>query len=944
MANQPDKKENKNATRVLIEASQQGQKTAPVSLVTQNPTLASVLSKLVTPEIPSTVNHQGNREISNINLGMMRDASQQIGQKIDDADMVLELFPEMGLIKQIMVTMILAPKDMYQTELNFSAPTELLVTPIAPQLIEVVKKHFTINYPLEEKLYRILEDVLFSTGSWVEAVIPENSIDEQINGSTEITRESLSSFFDKDMSTKVVGWLGNSDHSPNAGKSVSQESISLESLFNPILNTPRVVDNTVKRSHENQTISFEGLTFTDDFTVLKVPKLLETLRTQRGDALMAQQSKGPAFEHFHSYSSENGVKTMSDSEVARLFYKNKTTRHIGQIKKIKTDSELSRSMVGEPLLQKLPSEAVIPVYTPGNEEKHVGYFVLLDAEGHPLTRQSSQYDESDLRSRLSGGTTNSLSSYLMKKASAKSDNCDANTFLDVARVYADIIEAEILSRLKNGIVGPGVTIARNEEVFRIMLARQLKKERVQALYMPLDLVTYFAYNYNDFGIGVSLLEQQKVLNSIRSALLFAKTMGQIKNAIGRTNATLKIPENDPNPYKTAEMMVHSIMGTRATASTFPLGTNNASDLMQWIGKAGMQINYNGVPGLPEVGVDFTESSSDYREPNNELLEELKKNSIMGLGLPPEIIDAANGPEFARAVTANNVLLSKRVQRIQEKFEPLISDHCRKVLLNHAPVFAEIKDMITENIDVVIEGNNESEFVQQLKDNKPLLSHMLTLEFLSKFEAGLARPDTVAIDNQLDALSKQNDLIDKVLDAVFVEQAYDAYNLGENATEILSNLKAVFKAHYMREWLQENNVLTNILADFTTDEDGSMISDIPEQNQRYSDGLAKMIVRMMNKLKPVTDAADRDLDKISGGEDLGGGGAVSDNSDDGGGGDDASGGDMGGDFDMDFGGGDDPFAEGDSTETTEESSTSTTTDADGNVTSSSSSSSSSSGGF
>ena len=53
------------------------------------------------------------------------------------------------------------------------------------------------------------------------------------------------------------------------------------------------------------------------------------------------------------------------------------------------------------------------------------------------------------------------------------------------------------------------------------------------------------------------------------------------------------------------------------------------------------------------------------KPDTELEEELDKRAIMALGLTPEIVDTGFSPEFATTVVANNVLLAKRVIRIQE---------------------------------------------------------------------------------------------------------------------------------------------------------------------------------------------------------------------------------------------------------------------------------------
>ncbi len=56
-----------------------------------------------------------------------------------------------------------------------------------------------------------------------------------------------------------------------------------------------------------------------------------------------------------------------------------------------------------------------------------------------------------------------------------------------ARVYGDMIQRDRLARLRNGVYGSGVEIARREEVYRVMFARALAKQNSQLLFIPAEL-------------------------------------------------------------------------------------------------------------------------------------------------------------------------------------------------------------------------------------------------------------------------------------------------------------------------------------------------------------------------------------------------------------------------------------------------------------------------
>ena len=557
---------------------------------------------------------------------------------------------------------------------------------------------------------------------------------------------------------------------------------------------------------------------------------------------------------------------------------------------------------------KLPSESVIPVYTPGNEEKHIGYFVLLDGEGNPVSRNSTAMMESDLRSRM--GLQDDMSSYLLNRASKNlKTDCDKVTFRQASKVYADIVEADLLARLRNGIIGPAVTISSNEEIYRIMLARTLMKQNTQLLYVPDKLMTYFAVRYNDFGVGESLLDKMRNLNSLRAMLLFAKTMSQIKNSIGRTKVNIKLDPNDPNPQKAIEIAMHEVARTRQQG--LPLGINTASDLVDWVQKSGLEYGFEGHPGLPDVGFEFSEHSTNYTEPSNELSEDLRKSAIMATGLSPETVDAGFQADFATTVVANNLLLSKRVKKIQEVFIPQLTDHCRKVVLHNSFVVDIVKNIIKENIGKITDVQEADPIVTQYKDSNPeLLIHLLTLEFLSNFELGLSQPDTVVLKNQLEAFNTQEELIEKAVSYYVSTNILSSAMIGDESSQRIDEVREIIKAHFMRAWMQNNNVLPELSEIGMTDENGQPVIDFGDLFKSYINGMNKSIVSLLKETVPVGQAASQDITNISGGDDLGSSSVSSSDSDDTGsdtGTDEGGLDDFGGNNDA-LGGGDDELPE------------------------------------
>lgn len=846
----PELKKN-NSIKAIIEGKVSGKNVAVMDFTKRNPTLAALISKLVSANWQTPVDTYGNRRIEGIDQATMRDASEYIMQKTKDADTVMELFPEMELAAQILISSVLSPKDMMSTELNYTLPPDLKVSPLATALLPIIEDHFEKSYKIEPLLPKILYECLFGSGSYPLAVIPENSVDDLINGKGSISSESLSHLASSDGTFRSIGILGSP--SGNKPKTFSLEDINL---------TPKAPlhedERFIKTVYGSRVYTLEGITVTDNFNGLKLPKIIDKARK---DAV--SHALSPLMGTLEAYKGFSTPK-LSDIQLQQLFYKNRAKPY-DSIVKVKSDSELKRSMIGAPLTLKAPSSAVIPVYTPGDAEKHIGYFFLLDSECNFLSSTSIDMDETALAGRLQ---TSDMASYLLKRSKdAMQSRCTAATFRQASRVFADIIESDLLARLRNGIIGSAVTISKNEEIYRIMLARALMKQGTQILYVPIEMVTYFAIKYNDYGVGESLLDKMRTLNSLRAMLLFAKTMAQVRNSIGRSKVTVKLDPDDPNPQKTLETTIHEWARTRQAG--FPVNILNIGDITEWVQKAGVEFAYEGHPGMPDMAIDFAEHSTNYSEPNQDLSDSLEKKAIMATWLPPETVDNSVQPEFATTAVANNILLSKRVTKIQEVFVPQITDHCRKVAMYNSFVVDQIKTTIKENLKKITSTKDTDPIIAEYAGtNEDLLVHILAMEFLSNFEVSLAQPDTVVLKNQQEAMDAYEQMLDKAITYYISTDILPPSMVGEQANERIDEIRQIAKGHFMRLWLNDNHVLSELSQLGQVDDEGNPVLDLGKILKDHIHAMTKSTVALMGLTVPVGKAADRDIEKLTGGEDLG----------------------------------------------------------------------------
>lgn len=829
-----------------------GDKFPSVSLVRENPALAAALSKLVTPVTPPSYNRSGEREPAQPNTFEFRSRGEQIAQKIADAKTVMQVLPDVELAKQILVSSILSPKDMVTTELTYKISDGLMSPEISAALIGVVKKTFEQEYKIKPLLSTMLGDILFETGSYPVAVIPENTIDDVINSNSAITMESFGGEIDRNGRIINKGILG--PVSETKPRPYSNSVFSLESYdYSP---TGYDVNPDVDFEHEFKAKQETFLSVTDNPSVLKLPYLHAKVREKQIRKIVGSRA-------MESISLDN----VSDRTMVDKIYQNKQFSY-KTIATLKTQEQLSRKSVGSPLVVHLPSESVIPVFVPGCPEQHIGFFILLDMDGNPISRSDDVDYYQQLSNRLN--SNGNFASAMLNRVKSQMQGfsiMDRNHLDFMVHTYSDMVEKDLLARLRNGLYGKGLSLTKNSEIYRIMLARALSKQHTQLLFIPAEMMDYIAFKYTSDGIGQSLLDDTRILNSLRSMLLFANTMAAIRNSVGRTNVEIKLDETDPNPQKTIEEIQHEIIRTRQ--QNFPLGVNAPTDQIDWMQKSAFEFTFSGHPSFPDTSIAFNEKQSNYQKPDTELEESLRKRAIMSYGLSPETVDASFNAEFATSVVSNNILLAKRVTTTQEKFLPQLSNHLRKFLMNSETVVNEMRDILTNNFEKLkkdlayIEGVDAAKAAEGKTYNeadKTMIVNIFLNEFIMNFEAHLPAPNSVTLENQLTAMDTYSKGLDQAIEAIISEKFFTSDINGQAANQI-ATAKEVVRSYFMRKWMSDNGVMSELSQLVIKDRDGKPIIDVFKMQEEHIESLTLSLTSYVADLLPVKNAANKVFDKL-----------------------------------------------------------------------------------
>lgn len=830
-----------------------GAKVPALKLVRENPEFAAVISKLIPSREPAQVDNIGNRKIADPDLNVIRNIAERTARSQLDAMTIQEVLPDTEIAIQLLIAAVMSPKDMVTTEVNYTVDDSLLAHEVTGHMLTVVRNFLTTDYKIEPLLSKILRDVLFDKGSHPIVVLPENTLDELINGQSKVSYESIRSEFSSTGIPNSKGFLG----AGGGKKEKNKRALGIEAAFESFAVPYKKLTEdelTVFKNGDNVPL----LTVTDNFNVLKLPEIEEYARE---NAVMDRMGRSAALE---------SVRNFSESEMARLIYGKAKTEYKAMTV-IKHNDQLNRRTVGNPLIIHLPPESVLPVFVPGSPERQVGFFVLLDGLGRPISLTNDPNHFQQLNNRLN--SESSFPSAMLQKINLQMNGAEFNTTFtrdQTYNTYVSFIENDLLARLSNGVMGDDLAIAHKDDVYQIMFHRILREKQSQLLFVPSELMTYFAFKYNRDGIGISYLESQKILNSFRAMVRFANVMGSLRNSIGRTEVKLKLDPDDPDPKKTIEIAMSEII--RSRQQYFPLGINSPTDMQDWLQRAAYEFTFEGHPGIPDVSVDFGQKNDNYAKPDTELEAALKRDTIMGFGIPPEMVDQTFSPEFAVNVVSNNLILAKNAQNIQEVFVPQATDHLRKVLINSENVVQDLKKIVTDNFDAfykeltiteegkhLLASTGEEESLKR-KQFKEVVINSFVFKFLSSFKAELPRPNSATIENQTKALQTYSEGLDTALDA-WISDKFITEDVNGQLSKYVNSFKEMLKAYFIRQWLIENGVMPELNALTATDKDNKLNLNLFDMAIKHSDRINLSMMESVLKLTPVYGKVDKKLSEI-----------------------------------------------------------------------------------
>ena len=811
-----------------------------ISKLANNLEVVATVSKLV--QDPLAVSRRRYNEQYGPGTQTLKDITDRTNSRIRDGKNFLQLLPDLKMAVEILVSSVLSPKDMMEINVGYTSESDMLPTDVLATLNSICTDYFSRDYKITPLLPEILKDILAGTGSYAIATLPENAIDDVINGNRVVAAEEYNSFQTSNFSN--LGILGPSKLNEEVVKASKRYSFETYYQSNiPTEEQSRIVLNNL----------ITNIVVTDNPNVFRRNKLDSALKRQRQSELVGYGSALESYTGIDLWSS-------SDSSPSKLY--KEARRGYKPLVQFKTQDQLARRSASSGLRLHLPSGSLVPVTEPGDPTKHLGYFCILDERGNPINPTNVD----DYYQQLKNSLCSDLSSSLVQRMSNQFEGVDYTErrhIDELTNAFVDMIEADWNARLRNGLVEGEVKIANKEAIWRIMLARTLEQQYTQVIYLPRELVTYMAVEYDEYGIGKSLLDDLRVICSLRVVTMFANMMASIKNSIGRTGVNVKFDEHDADPWKTLEIVMGELNRSRAGMAGFlPVGASGPAEVVEWLTNAGYEFTFEGHPAMPDIKIDFDEKNTNYTKVDTDLEDDLRKRSLLGLAVPPEVIDNALSPEFATIHANNHILFSKRVLQIQEQFTPQLAEHAKKAIINDTKLMRNLRTVILDNAEAVIKRLVNKEEItaitsktQITEELKTKITNTVLTDYVNNFTVTLPKPNSAEIDNQLESYETYKKALEECLNHFFDSSFANSDTMGELGDRVDLIKDAVFHM-YMRQWIVEHNMLPELYELVTEDENGKISRDVYEDISDHIHKLTKAIARLSKSLIPNIEAGNK----------------------------------------------------------------------------------------
>lgn len=670
---------------------------------------------------------------------------------IDNAKAARDLSHDVDQIIKIVVSSILSPKDLNKPQISVKGNDDA-----PPIFISTIKDYVVNDLKLNDKLQAIVTEALYTHGSCSYMHIPSTAIADMINENT--------------VSLEGDTLTYNADHAELEPLGIIKSShIRLDEVI--ALESDLVVNGAIT---SEELRGYPELEITDNFTELLKPVIGEGI-DRRNEAKILQDK----FQ-FESYT--------QDYLPHDDLYFDRETLEKPRVNLSVTANEVKTNRL-RPIELKIPHGAIFTVHAPEDVTDHYGYFIVFDKNGSPINERNGKSAFDSLLKRLKKSSEPD-ETYVkaVGVAQAPEDATEKREFMKpLVDAYKNHVENTLIDSFNHNGKEGNIQVSAPEAIYKIMMARQMANQKTRLVYVPKSMLTYIAFNYNDYGIGESLLEKTKAFASLRAILISANAIASVKNAVVAKRLEITLDEHDQDPAGTVESYITGYANMQSNA--LPVGLLKMSDIIDALQKSAINVEISGGSYLPEskLAVNYDQNVSPPID--EKTLDRVNKIFYAGLWVTPDIMERAQSGETATSIVSTDLLQTKRVTDAQATLEKHLKHYVLTELSCGGPLLDSLKVIYADYTGDVTFG-----------------------EMIRSVEILLPSPTQAIVTNHHNAYEAYSSFVDDVIEIYITEDFYSDLlesAEGDYIARSIDNLKMSLASAIKRNYLRNQNMLPEI---------------------------------------------------------------------------------------------------------------------------------------
>ena len=467
---------------------------------------------------------------------------------------------------------------------------------------------------------------------------------------------------------------------------------------------------------------------------------------------------------------------------------------------------------GHPTLIELPTEAVIPIFIPGAPNEHLGYFVMLDEHGQPLTSNDSKA-ASDTTGCAGGSNAATFEAVFGTSCCNATYFNQNNNYTQMGNlIFNNLLDGYIRTRMKGVLHRDDLQLGRFNALSTILFQRTLEAKETTIVFVPPMLLHYFAFDYDKHtGCGKSKTADIQFILSLRTTLMMANVVAAVNDAIEHKKIEFGVDDKNANIEAVMELIANIFIEKNKLN-----GSIDPSEIMRDMYSNSLTIIPKNIPGLSDISVDVQSAQGGSARVDDQTIEQLNNLLVAQLDVPSAALNQLNEPEYARSLVVGNLFFAKKITRYQHIWCNFISEFVRVYTLVDVPFQEALKKKLALSVKHKVKQHLPDAVAKMKKYNPNEYDELEDLPsiIMNSVQVALPKPNIVVDKTQFEEISNYINNLQTVADKFFNQEMIPSEdNLAQAALPLVK-----------AKWISDQ------VAKFITEVGSFKMCDIPDLDE------------------------------------------------------------------------------------------------------------------